>query len=55
MPNMAVAIKTASSRIPWMSMRLAGRVAEAGMNFAVSAIKTRPIGTLTRKMPRHDQ
>jgi hypothetical protein len=29
MPNMAVAITMASSTIPWISTRLAGRVAEA--------------------------
>ena len=38
-----------------MSMRLDRRGAEAGMNRAVSTMRTMPIGTLIRKMPRHDQ
>jgi len=42
-------------QIPGRSMRVAGRVAEAGMNLAVSATRRIPIGTFTRKMPRQDQ
>ncbi len=55
MPNMAELSRAASSTMPLTSTRLVGRVAEEGMNFAVSAIKAIPMGTLTRKMPRHDQ
>ena len=54
MPNIAVTISPASSRTP--ACRCSRRPgAEDGMNLAVSTIKTMPIGTLTRKMPRQDQ
>ena len=55
MPNIEVVISTASSAIPRMSMRLRARPDEDGMNLTVSAMSRMPIGTLTRKMPRHDQ
>ena len=55
MPNIPAAISPASSRIPLMSMREDGRVAEAGMNRTVRAMRRTPIGTLTRKIPRQDQ
>ena len=44
-----------SSETPRTSIRAAGRGAPTGRNATASAISTIPIGTLTRKMPRHDQ
>jgi len=55
MPNIPLPISAASRPIPVMSMRDARRAAEAGTNRAVSAMSSRPIGTLIRKMPRQDQ
>ena len=54
MPSMAASSVLPSSSTPRMSNCRSGRRAVTGMNAQPGTTRMIPMGTFTRKMPRHD-